>query len=110
MTTQIVVELDDTDLASLDELAHRDGFTRSEAVLQSVRLRSKIITSTQNRAELDRVGGLVGIEPGSQWLTGDDVVTGPADPEFAIDIASSLGDGSTGNTDDEALNSLSSIY
>ena len=38
---------------------------------------------------------LLGVEPGSRWLTGADVITTLPDDEFAADIAAALGADST---------------
>ena len=95
MTSQLAIRLDVDDLAALDELARRDGLTRSEAVRRAIRLQTENTIAAQNRAELDRVGALLGVEPGSRWLTGADVITTLPDDEFAADIAAALGADST---------------
>lgn len=95
MTAQLAIRLNEEDLAALDELARRDGLSRSEAVRRAIRQQVENTTSARNRSELDRVGQLLGIEPGSRWLTGADVIAAEPDAEFAVDIAAALGEEST---------------
>jgi predicted transcriptional regulator len=95
MTTQLAIRLEDDDLHVLDELAKRDGVTRSEAARRAIRLVAGNTNIGRHRAELDRVGALLGLTPGTSWLTGDEVVARAEDPDFAADIASVIGDDST---------------
>ena len=95
MTTQLAIRLDDNDLIALDELARRDGVTRSEAARRAIRLLVANTNAAHHTAELDRIGALLRISPGSRWLTGADVVTSEPDPDFAADIADAIGDDTT---------------
>jgi predicted transcriptional regulator len=95
MTTQLAIRLDDDDLKALDELARRDGVTRSEAARRAIRALAEDTTAARNRAELDRVGALVGIRAGSKWLSGAEALTSTPDADFAADIAEHVGHEST---------------
>lgn len=95
MTTQLAIRLDDDDLSALDELARRDGVSRSEAARRAIRLLVANTNAARHAAELDRVGALLHVAPGSRWLTGADAVTSEPDPDFAADIADAVGDDTT---------------
>jgi predicted DNA-binding protein len=95
MTTQLALRLDDDDLKALDELAQRQGVTRSEAARRAIRAQTKDTTAYANATELDRVGHLLGRTPGLRWATGAEVLGNVPDPTFAADIARLAGDDST---------------
>ncbi len=51
--------------------------------------------AARHAAELDRIGALLHVSPGSRWLKGADVVTSEPDADFVADIADAVGDEST---------------
>jgi predicted transcriptional regulator len=95
MTRQLAIRLDDDDLLALDELASTAGVTRSEAARRAIRSQAQNTAVVRNRAELDRVGALLGIAPGTRWASGAELINSIPDPGFAADIAELLGDEST---------------
>jgi predicted transcriptional regulator len=100
MTTQLAIRLDDDDLNALDELARANGITRSEAARMAIRAQAMDTSAAKNRAELDRVGALLGIAPGARWVTADEILRHRGDDAFAADIAAALGDGSNDDIGD----------
>jgi predicted transcriptional regulator len=95
MTTQLAIRLEDDDLQALDELALRDGVTRSEAARRAIRAFTANTAASRHRAELDRVGALLGVSAGTRWLTGAEIVTTVPDADFAAEIAAAVGDDTT---------------